>query len=270
MAKKKDEQKQEFGDIIQNTELVKRTLMVAAFPGLVKETTKDGKKVFEGFLPGFEFAEVENIADENEIVETLQDMLDDEVEELVVFGKSLPYVDEDEVLMEKYPEHKIVYLDINVYATAEELEYYDSCTHDCANCSHSAECLSDEEYEDDCCCEDDECNCGHHHHYHEDHCACGCEDDEDECDCGCNEHECDCDENCDCGCQEGEECTCHEHEHHCSCGCHDNECDCDEDCDCGCHEGKECTCNEEGHKCSCGCHDKEKENKGKKNCKSKK
>ena len=241
MAKKKDEQKQEFGDIIQNTELVKRTLMVAAFPGLIKETTKDGKKVYEGFLPGFEFAEVENIADENEIVETLQDMLDDEVEELVVFGKSLPYVDEDEVLMEKYPEHKIVYLDINVYATAEELEYYDSCTHDCANCSHSAECLSEEDYEDDCCCEDDDCDCGHHHHhYHEDHCACGCEDDEDECDCGCHEHG-DCD------------------------------CDCDDDCDCGCHEeGHECHCHEDGHECDCKDHEHKNENKGKKNCKNKK
>ena len=213
--------------------------MVAAFPGLIKETTKDGKKVYEGFLPGFEFAEVENIADENEIVETLQDMLDDEVEELVVFGKSLPYVDEDEVLMEKYPEHKIVYLDINVYATAVELEYYVSCTHDCANCSHSAECLSEEDYEDDCCCEDDDCDCGHHHHhYHEDHCACGCEDDEDECDCGCHEH---------------------------------GDCDCDDDCDCGCHEeGHECHCHEDGHECNCKDHEHKNENKGKKNCKNKK
>ena len=208
MAKKKEE-KQMFGDIVENHELIKRTLMVAAFPGLVKETVKNGKKVYEGFLPGFEFAQVDDIADENEIVETLQDMLDDEVEELVVFGKSLPYVDEDDVLMEKYPEHKIVYLDINVYATAEELEYYDSCSHDCAHCAHSEECLGDEEYDDcdceDCCdddcdCEDDDCCCEeeHHHHHHE-HCDCGCEDDEDDCcddDCCCdhdNKHEkCNC------------------------------------------------------------------------------
>ena len=42
MAKKKDEQ--EYGDIIQNHELIKRTLMVAAFPGLIKEVVKKGKK----------------------------------------------------------------------------------------------------------------------------------------------------------------------------------------------------------------------------------
>ena len=201
MAKKKDENK--FGDIVENHELVKRTLMVAAYPALIKEIEKDGTKTFQGFLPGFEFASVEDIVDENEIVETLQDMLDDEVEELVVFGKSLPYVEEDEELMEKYPEHKIVYLDINVYATPEELEYYDACSHDCSCCSHDC---SGHDFEDDC-------DCGHEHH----HCDCGCEDD---CDCDCHEHEhnhCECnnkdeDKNC-CGkgkkegkCSKGHEC----------------------------------------------------------------
>lgn len=247
MAKKKEE-KQMFGDIVENHELIKRTLMVAAFPGLVKETVKNGKKVYEGFLPGFEFAQVDDIADENEIVETLQDMLDDEVEELVVFGKSLPYVDEDDVLMEKYPEHKIVYLDINVYATAEELEYYDSCSHDCAHCAHSEECLGDEEYDDcdceDCCdddcdCEDDNCGCGeeHHDHHHHDHCDCGCEDDEDDC----------CDDDCCCGHDnKHEECNCNnEHDHH----------------DCKC-KGKD---NNKEHKCNC-----EKEGKPKGSCKNKK
>ncbi|MBQ3213736.1 MAG: hypothetical protein IJB10_01845 [Clostridia bacterium] len=246
MAKKKEE-KQMFGDIVENHELIKRTLMVAAFPGLVKETVKNGKKVYEGFLPGFEFAQVDDIADENEIVETLQDMLDDEVEELVVFGKSLPYVDEDDVLMEKYPEHKIVYLDINVYATAEELEYYDSCSHDCAHCAHSEECLGDEEYDDcdceDCCdddcdCEDDDC-CGedHHDHHHHDHCDCGCEDDEDDC----------CDDDCCCGHDnKHEECNCNnEHDHH----------------DCKC-KGKD---KNKEHKCNC-----EKEGKPKGSCKNKK
>ena len=246
MAKKKEE-KQMCGDIVENHELIKRTLMVAAFPGLVKETVKNGKKVYEGFLPGFEFAQVDDIADENEIVETLQDMLDDEVEELVVFGKSLPYVDEDDVLMEKYPEHKIVYLDINVYATAEELEYYDSCSHDCAHCAHSEECLGDEEYDDcdceDCCdddcdCEDDDC-CGedHHDHHHHDHCDCGCEDDEDDC----------CDDDCCCGHDnKHEECNCNnEHDHH----------------DCKC-KGKD---KNKEHKCNC-----EKEGKPKGSCKNKK
>jgi hypothetical protein len=95
MAKKEDKQK--FGDIVENHDLIKRTLMVAAFPALIKGVTKDGEESFEGFLPGFDFAEVADVATEEELVEMLQDMLDDEVEELVVFGKSLPFVDEDEV-----------------------------------------------------------------------------------------------------------------------------------------------------------------------------
>lgn len=197
MAKK--EEKQKFGDIIENHNLIKRTLMVAAFPALIKQTQKDGEDSFEGFLPGFEFAQISDIATEDEIVDVLQDMLDDEVEELVVFGKSLPFVDEDDILMEKYPEHKIVYLDINVYATKEELEYYDSCTHDCSSCGHHChdeDCDCEEDY-DDCDCEDD-CDC--------------CEDD---CDCeDCCDDNCDCDDDCDCeehDCND-ENCTCHHHE----------------------------------------------------------
>ena len=202
-------QKEKFGDIIENHELIKRTLMVAAYPALIKQVEKDGEKSFEGFLPGFEFAQVSDIFDEDEIVEVLQDMLDDEVEELVVFGKSLPFVEEDDELMEKYPDHKIIYLDINVYATKEELDYYDGCTHDCASCGHHCDCGDEECFDDDCDCED--------------HCDC---EDEDECDCGCHHDEdCNCeDDECDCGCNEehDKKCTCHEHEHKenhkCNCG----------------------------------------------------
>lgn len=224
--------KEKFGDIIENHELVKRTLMVAAYPALIREVEKEGQKCFEGFLPGFEFAQVSDIFDEDEIVEVLQDMLDDEVEELVVFGKSLPFVEEDDELVEKYPEHKIVYLDINVYATKEELDYYDSCTHDCASCGHHCDCGEEDcDCDDDCdcgCCEDDDCDC------HDEKCECGCE----------------CDDDCDCGCHDGGECNCHE-----------------DDCDCGCHEHKhdkkeKCNCKED-HKCDC------KGEHKKSNCKSK-
>ena len=169
--------KEKFGDIIENHELIKRTLMVAAYPALIREVEKEGAKCFEGFLPGFEFAQVSDIYDEDEIVEVLQDMLDDEVEELVVFGKSLPFVEEDDELIEKYPEHKIVYLDINVYATKEELDYYDGCTHDCSSCGHHCDCGDEDCCDDDCDCEDD----------------CDCDDD---CDCGCHDH---CEDDCDCG-----------------------------------------------------------------------
>lgn len=230
MAKNKEEK---FGDIVENHELIKRTLMVAAYPALIKEIKKEGKTFYNGFLPGFEFAQVEDIVDENEIVETLQDMLDDEVEELVVFGKSLPYVEEDEQLIEKYPEHKIVYLDINVYATPEELEYYDSCTHDCSSCSH--DCGGYDDYEDD------DCDCGHEHH----HCDCGCEDD------------CDCDDDCDC----------HEHEHnHCECNNKDEDKNC-----CGkgkkegkCSKGHECDGSKKGKGIHCKDKKESNKNKGKK------
>lgn len=211
MAKKEDKQK--FGDIIENHDLIKRTLMVAAFPALVKQTQKDGEETYEGFLPGFEFAQIEDIASEEELVETLQDMLDDEVEELVVFGKSLPMVDEDEVLLEKYPEHKIVYLDINVYATKEELDYYDSCTHDCSSCGHHChdeDCDCEEDF-DDCDCCDDDCDCG-------DNC-------DDDCDCGCHHDDC-CDDKCDC--------NEHHHNHEDVCSCHYDE-DC---CGASCGEDK--------------------------------
>ena len=230
MAKKEDKQK--FGDIVENHDLIKRTLMVAAFPALIKGVTKEGEQSFEGFLPGFEFAEVTDVDTEEELVEMLQDMLDDEVEELVVFGKSLPFVDEDEVLMEKYPEHKIVYLDINVYATKEELDYYDSCTHDCASCGqhcHDDGCDCEEEYDDCDCCDDDDCDC--------------CDDDDcdDDCDCGCHEHDgCDCEDECNCGCLEGEDCTCGD-----DCHCHEN--NHHEDC-CPCHHDDECENNEKTQK----------------------
>ena len=195
--------KQNFGDIIENHDLVKRTLMVSAFPALVKEVEKEGEKFFSGFLPGFEFAEVDDIETEDELVETLQDMLDDEVEELVVFGKSLPNLPEDEELLKKNKGYKIVYLDINVYASKDELDYYD-CAHDCSSCGGH--------------CFDEECDCGNEDFH--DHCDCGCEDedydiDEDDCDCGCHhEHNHNKNENenkgkCDCGKKEHKkECDC--------------------------------------------------------------
>lgn len=214
MAKKEDKQK--FGDIVENHDLIKRTLMVAAFPALIKGVTKDGEESFEGFLPGFDFAEVADVATEEELVEMLQDMLDDEVEELVVFGKSLPFVDEDEVLMEKYPEYKIVYLDINVYATKEELDYYDSCTHDCASCGHHChdeDCDCEDDYDECDCCDDEDCDC-----CDDDECDC-CDDDcDDGCDCGCHHHD-DCDDDCACD-DDGCDCGCHEHDHNADCDCH--------------------------------------------------
>jgi hypothetical protein len=157
MAKKQEK----FGDIIKDDTLEKRTIMVAGFPALIREVEKDGDKLYEGFLPGFEFAEIKDIDDEDVCVEYLQDMLDDEVEELVVFGKSLPNVEEDEELLKKYPEYHIVYLDINVYAT--------KCSHDCSSCSgcedfdyydKDFDCYSDDDCDcDDCNDNEDDCNC---------------------------------------------------------------------------------------------------------------
>lgn len=162
--------KEKFGDIVENHDLVKTTLMAAAFPALVVSEEKDGQVSYKGFLPGFEFASVEDIETEDELVETLQDMLDDEVEELVVFGKSLPNVEEDDELLKKNPGYKIVYLDINVYASKEEMEYYDACTHDCHTCGGHC-------HDEGCNCEDDDCEDEH---------------------CGCHDEDCDCEDDCDC------------------------------------------------------------------------
>ena len=161
--------KQKFGDIVENHNLVKRTLMVSAFPALITEVEKDGEKFYKGFLPGFEFSEVDDFEDEEELVETLQDMLDDEVEELVVFGKSLPNLPEDEELLKKNKGYKIAYLDINVYADKDDEDFYD-CSHDCSCCGghcHDDSC----DCEDDCDCDDDSCNCDNEEKKYE-HCDC--------------------------------------------------------------------------------------------------
>lgn len=197
MANKKDTKKEpklektEFGDIVKNNTLIKRTLMVSAFPALVKETEKDGKPYYEGFLPGFEFSEVEGSHDIGECMYQLQELLDENVEELVVFGQQLPNLPEDEELEEKNPGYVVRYLDINVYAEPEDMPYICGCEGDCDDdcdcCGH------------DCDCNDD-CDCHEHH-------------------CDCDDEECDCDEDCDCGCKEGKECTCeHDHkDHKCKC-----------------------------------------------------
>lgn len=170
----KKTKKQKFGDVIEDHKLIKRTLMVAGFPAMVREYIKDGQVCYAGFLPGFEFTEVADIDDFGEIMDRLQDTLDDEVEELVVFGKSLPNLPDDEKLMEIYPGYEIKYLDINVYAEPDE-----ECTHDCSTCGgcsfhtdgnedydFGADIDMGEDYDDcddDCDCDDDNCDCHHHH-----------------------------------------------------------------------------------------------------------
>ncbi len=161
---KKPAKQQKFGDVIENHELVKRTLMVAAYPAMVKETVKDGKKVYSGFLPGFDFCEVDDIYEIGECMQQLQDMLDDEVESLIVFGKQLPNLGEDEELMEQYPGYDIRFLDINVYALPDE----EGCAGNCACCSHG--CGHDYE-EHDHECEDPDCDC-HDHDECDDDCDC--------------------------------------------------------------------------------------------------
>lgn len=172
---KQQEQKQVFGDVVENHELVKRTLMVAAYPAMVKQEEKDGKAVFSGFLPGFEFCEVEDIYEIGECMQQLQDLLDDEVEELIVFEKQLPDLPSDEELMQMYPGYDIRFLDINVYALPDEEL---GCSGDCSCCGHHCH---EEEFDE---CEDEDCDCHHHH-------DCDCDDDcDDDCDCGCHhEHE---------------------------------------------------------------------------------
>ncbi len=164
-------EKTEFGDIVKDTSLIKRTLMVSAFPALVKESEENGKKIFSGYLPGFEFSEVEDAKDIGDCTQQLQDLLDDNVEELVVFGKQLPNLPDDETLLKNNPGYKIMYLDINVYAYPDDLEEWDEC------CDDDCDCCSGGCHHDDCC--DDDCDC---HHTDEHKCNCDHE----------NEHKCNC------------------------------------------------------------------------------
>ena len=224
-------------------ELIKRTLMVAAFPALIKSVEKEGDTFYNGFLPGFENAIVEDLESEDECVEFLQDILDDEVEELVCMGKSLPFVDEDEVLLEKYPNHKIAYLDINVYATKEELNYYDACTGSCDCCNHDC----GEDYYSECDCDDciddceDDCECGHHHNH------CGCEENDDS--------ECGCEDDCDCNdkASKGDNCGCgNKKEGNGCCGKHNKEHECkDNESKSSKHNGNGCKCNHDKSNKSC-------------------
>lgn len=151
-AEEKNEtsKKQEFGDIVHMPNLIKRTIMVAAYPALVKSETEDGIEKFLGFLPGFEFCSVEGISEIGECMQLLQDKLDDEVESLILKNEGLPFLPDDEELLKAYPGFEIKMLDINVWAFPDE-----GC---------------------DCCGD------GHEHS----HCGCGsCEDEGDHGHCGC-------------------------------------------------------------------------------------
>ena len=171
--KKNNHNNQDFEEV----QLVKQTLMAAAFPALVTSYKGEEEEEFvKGFLPGFKDNEVSDMLDENECVEYLQDLLDDKVEELITEGKQLPDIEEDEELLKKNPGYKIVYLDINVYALPEE------CHHHCHECSGECDCDEDDDCCDcdencDCGCEGEGCNCGEDCHCtEENHCSdnCGC------------------------------------------------------------------------------------------------
>ncbi len=139
MSKKSND----YEDYLFGDSLIKRTLMAAAFPALIRQVTKEDGVFYEGFLPGFPYSDVDDMEDENECVELLQDMLDDEIEKLVVDGKELPDVESDEELLKEYPEYRIVYLDINVYAEPDE-----KCSHDCQHCHGDCDDDEDDDEED--------------------------------------------------------------------------------------------------------------------------
>lgn len=155
------------------TELVKQTLMAAAFPALVTSyKSDDGETFYKGFLPNFKDADICDLASEDECIDYLQDLLDDKVEELIITEKELPDVEEDELLLKHNPGYKIVYLDINVYALPEE------CHHHCHECDCG--CENDYECDDECNCHDD-CGCGSENCHCGDDCSCTPQDN-----CGCN------------------------------------------------------------------------------------
>ena len=184
--------KSEFNDVIFMPNLVRQTLMPHAFPAMITSYQKDGTTLYKGFLPGFEFCEVEDLEDEKTCLLYLQDRLDDEVEELVVLGKSLPNVQSDEVLLKENPNYKIAYLDINVYVEQD----FCSCSH-CEgehDCKAGCDCESDNNHKKSC-----KKQLPDHSVENNKHCTCSCCDAEDDC----------CDDDCNCGGNCGcEDCTC--------------------------------------------------------------
>ena len=71
---KEEKKEEQFGDIVYNHDLKKHTIMVAGFPALVISYVAGGQTLYKGFLPGFEFAQVEGLEDEEICVDYLQDM----------------------------------------------------------------------------------------------------------------------------------------------------------------------------------------------------
>ena len=179
-----------FNDVVFMPNLVKQTLMEAAFPAMITSYQKDGLTLFKGFLPGFEFCDVEDIEDEQTCLDYLQDRLDDEVEELIVLGKSLPNIESDEKLLQNHFGYKIVYLDINVFV---EKDFCEDC--DCS-CGVDGNCKSHK-----CHTNPGNCSCKTTVTKRSDemHCHCDCCDGEDD---GCSD-DCGCGGDCDCA-----NCTC--------------------------------------------------------------
>jgi len=136
-------------DIFIDSGLVKQTLMAEAFPSLIKRGILDGVEVFSGMLPGFENAMAEAMDDLDELTELLQEMLDTEVEELILTGKELPYLPDDEELIKKFPGHEVKLLDINVWAYPDDF----------ADTGCGCGCDGHHVHDDGCDCGDPDCNC---------------------------------------------------------------------------------------------------------------
>jgi len=222
---------------VNDNGLVRRTLMVAAFPSMIKRELKDGREVHTGFLPGFESV-VEDIEDIGEIMDELQERLDDEIEELIIAGSELPFLPDDDELLRAYPEYEVKLLDINVWAYPDDEAFYYDAGH---------------------------CGCGCEGDYHDDGCGCGDGYHDENCCCGEHEHSGDSKgfkhEN-NAAANSGE----YKHVHGSGCGCGDTSCRNDYGFNelydgCGCEgdiRDPRCTCTPDVHdpNCTCGCNDK--------------
>ena len=95
------------------------------FPVVVeKKKDKYGDRVFEAFCPLFHDARTFSPCDDKEdAIEEVQEIIQDEVDELVDSGKSLPKMPDANILKKQYPDAKVYWVKIDANSDDEDDGY---------------------------------------------------------------------------------------------------------------------------------------------------
>lgn len=80
---------------------------------VIKKKDSDGEKVFDAFCPMFHDARTFSPCDDkNDAIDEVQEIVQDNFDELADIGESIPAVPSKDQLKSKYPDAKIVYVEI--------------------------------------------------------------------------------------------------------------------------------------------------------------